>query len=123
MITSAYAQGAAAPAGGGFEMFVPLILIFLVFYFLLIRPQQKKMKQHRAMVEAVKKGDEVVTGGGIFGKVSKVLNEREAEIEVAKGVHIKVLKASLSDVLNQQVSPANQNTAKKAATKKAKTKK
>jgi len=93
--TPAYAQSAGG--AGGLASFVPLILIFAIMYFLLIRPQQKKVKQHRAMVEALRKGDQVVTGGGIVGKVLKV-DGPEIQIEIAQGVRIKVLRSTLSDV-------------------------
>ena len=108
LISSAWAQeaggDAAAAAGGGGDMFmtfVPLILIFVVFYFLLIRPQQKKMKAHRAMVQSAQRGDRVVTQGGIIGVVTKVINEREAMVEIAEGVRVKVLKHTFSDILNR----------------------
>ena len=97
----AYAQAAgAAPAGGGLAMimqFAPLLFIFVIFYFLLIRPQQRKMKEHRTSVEAVKKGDTVVTGGGVVGRVTKV-DEQELEVEIAPNVRIKVIKSTISDV-------------------------
>ena len=78
--------------------FVPLILIFAIMYFLLIRPQQKKMKQHQAMIEAVRRGDVVVTSGGIVGKVVKVREDNELEVEIAEGVKIRVVKSTLSSV-------------------------
>ena len=95
----AYAQAAgAAPAGAAMFMQVaPLLLIFAVFYMLLIRPQQKKMKEHRALIEAVKKGDQVVTGGGLIGRVTRV-DEAEVEIEIAAGVKVKAIKSTLTDV-------------------------
>jgi preprotein translocase subunit YajC len=106
----AYAQAAGgAASGGGAAMFVqlvPLVLIFVVFYFLLIRPQQTKMKQHRALIDAVKKGDIVVTGGGLIGKVTRVETD-EVEIEVAPNVRVKALKATLSDVRSIGGKPAN----------------
>ena len=98
----AYAQ--AAGAGGSaaaFGSFLPLILIFAIMYFLLIRPQQKKLKEHQAMVAAVRRGDQVVTAGGIIGKVSKVLDDREIEVEIATGVKVKVMKHTLSNVLSK----------------------
>lgn len=86
---------------------MPLLLIFVIFYFLLIRPQQKKMKEHRALIDAVKKGDAVVTAGGVVGKVTKV-EESEVEIEIAPNVRIKVIKSTLSDVRAPGASkPAN----------------
>ncbi len=104
-ISTAFAQEGAAPAAGdplgGLGMFLPLILIFVVFYFLLIRPQQKKMKAHRAMVAAVRRGDKVLTQGGVFGTVTKVISDTETMVEIAEGVRIRVLKSSISDVLNR----------------------
>jgi preprotein translocase subunit YajC len=106
----AYAQaaGGAAPGGGSamFVQFVPLVLIFVVFYFLLIRPQQQKLKQHRALIDAVKKGDSVVTGGGLIGKVTRV-DDDEVEIEIAPNVRVKALKGTLSDVRSVGGKPAN----------------
>lgn len=99
-ITPAYAQaaGGTATGSGGFIMLVAqLALLGAVFWFLLIRPQQKRMKEHRATVEAVKRGDTVVTGGGLIGKVTKV-EEQEVEIEIASGVKVRVVKSTLSDV-------------------------
>jgi len=98
--TPAYAQ-AAGGAGGAFTSFVPLILIFAIMYFLLIRPQQKKMKEHKAMVEALRRGDQVVTQGGIIGKVSKVKEGDEVEVEIAEGVKVRVVRATISQVLSK----------------------
>ena len=84
----------------------PLVLIFIIFYFLLIRPQQRRMKQHQAMIAAVKKNDVAVTGGGIIGKVTKV-DETEAELEIAPNVRVRVLKSTLSDVRPHGAKPAN----------------
>lgn len=101
--------GAAAPAGSSafFVQMLPLVLIFVIFWFLLIRPQQKRMKEHRAMIDAVKKGDGVVTGGGIVGKVIKV-EDQIVEVEIAQGVKIKVVKGTLTDITpNGVAKPAN----------------
>ena len=99
--TPAYAQAAgAAQSGGGMAFFlqiVPLILIFVIFWFLLIRPQQKRMKEHQAKIGAAKKGDQVVTGGGLVGKVTKV-DERHVEVEIAPNVRVKAVKSTLSDI-------------------------
>ncbi|MDN3712014.1 preprotein translocase subunit YajC [Paracoccus cavernae] len=78
--------------------FIPLILVFVIMYFLMIRPQQKRMKEHRAMVEAVKKGDEVITQGGIIGKVVGV-RDGEVEVEIATGVKVRVIKSTISSVV------------------------
>lgn len=102
LITPAYAQaaaGAAAPGGASafFIQMMPLALIFVIFWFLLIRPQQQRAKQHRAMIDAVKKGDSIVTGGGLVGKVTKV-EGNIVEVEIASGVKVKAVKATLSDI-------------------------
>ena len=81
--------------------FLHLILIFVIFYFLLIRPQQKKVKDHKAMVDAVTRGDTVVTGGGLIGKVVRVIEDDKAEIEIADNVNIKIVKSSISAVLSK----------------------
>jgi len=102
----------ATPAGqpDGMTAFLiqmfPLIAIFFVFYFLWIRPQQRRVKEHQATINAVKKGDEVITGGGIRGKVTKVTDE-EAEVEVAQGVKVRVIKSTLSHVISGNAKPAN----------------
>ncbi len=88
--------------GGAIAQFLPLILIFAIMYFLLIRPQQKKMKEHQAMVEAVRRGDQVVTQGGLIGKVSKVKEgDNEIEVEIAEGVKVRVVKSTVAQVLNK----------------------
>ncbi|ETA52683.1 preprotein translocase subunit YajC [Ponticoccus alexandrii] len=81
--------------------FVPLILIFAIMWFLLIRPQQKKIKDHQKMVEALRRGDQVVTQGGIIGKVSKVKDNNEIEVEVAEGVRLRVVKSTVAQVLSK----------------------
>ncbi|MFA5580482.1 MAG: preprotein translocase subunit YajC [Paracoccaceae bacterium] len=98
-VTPAYAQ--AADAGGAAMQFLPLVLIFVIMYFLLIRPQQKRVKQHRAMVDAVRRGDQVVTQGGIVGKVVKVRDDNEVEVEIAEGVKVRVIKATLANVISK----------------------
>ena len=107
----AYAQTAAATGGANaFMQFVPLVAIFAIFYFLMIRPQQKRAKEHRAMLDAVKRGDEVVTGGGILGKVTRV-QDSELEVEVAAGVKLRVVKGTLMEVRTKPL-PAAANDAK-----------
>ena len=81
--------------------FVPLILIFVIFYFLLIRPQQKKVKDHKAMIDAVGRGDIIVTGGGLIGKVVRVLEDDKAELEIADNITIKIIRSSISAVLSK----------------------
>lgn len=99
-VTPAYAQ-AAGGAGGAFTSFIPLILIFAIMYFLLIRPQQKKLKEHQAMVEAVRRGDQVITQGGIVGKVAKVKDDGEVEVEIAEGVKVRVIKSTIANVVSK----------------------
>ena len=101
-VTPAYAQAAAPAAGGAaaFAQFVPLILVFLIMYFLIMRPQQKKMRLHREMIAALKKGDNVITQGGIIGKVVGVRDE-EIEVEIAQGVRIRVVSATIAQVVNR----------------------
>lgn len=100
-VTPAYAQAAGnAGTGAAFAQFIPLILIFAIMYFLMIRPQQKRMKQHRQMVAALKKGDQIVTQGGIIGKVSSVRDD-ELEVEIASGVRVRVVRGTVSQVLSR----------------------
>ena len=104
-VSPAYAQ-AAAPGGQGLlEFLLPIALIFIVFYFLLIRPQQRKQRDHKALVDAVRRGDRVITGGGLVGKVIKV-TEAEGELprvtlEVAKEVRVEVIRSTLADVISK----------------------
>ena len=98
-ISDAYAQAAAAPAaGGGIASFLPLILMFVALYFLMIRPEMKRQKETKAMLEALTKGDEVVTQGGVIGKISK-LGETFVNVEVANGVELQVQRAAIIQVL------------------------
>jgi preprotein translocase subunit YajC len=101
-VTPAYAQ-AAGGAGSAFASFVPLILIFAIMYFLLIRPQQKKLKEHQAMVAALRRGDQVVTQGGMIGKVTKVKEDgsNEIEVEIADNVKVRVIKTTIAQVLSK----------------------
>lgn len=99
LISEAYAQGAGGGGGDTIMQFLPLVLIFVVFYFLLIRPQQKKMKAHREMIGAVRRGDRVVTGGGMIGQVVKVINDAEVDVQIAEGVKVRMLKSTITDVI------------------------
>lgn len=100
LVTPAYAQ-AAGGAGGAFASFIPLILIFAIMYFLLIRPQQKKLKDHQAMVSNLRRGDQIVTQGGLIGKVTKVKDDNEVEVELAKDVKVRVVKNTVAQVLTK----------------------
>ena len=98
LISNAYAQAAGGMPGGDLMTFLPMIAIFVVFYFLLIRPQQKRAKETRAMLEALQKGDEVVTAGGLVGKISK-LSDQYASVEIAPNVEINVQRVAISQLL------------------------
>ncbi len=108
-ISPAFAQAAGAAGGGNaFQAFLPLILIFIVFYFLLIRPQQKKMKQHREMLAAIRRGDKIITGGGIMATVTKVDNDGELTAEIAKDVRVKLQRSTIAAVVNRTEPVAGQ---------------
>jgi preprotein translocase subunit YajC len=105
----AYAQAGAASSGGMAGLlvnFAPLLFIFVIFYFLLIRPQTRRAKEHRDMIGAVKRNDTAVTSGGLVGKVTKV-DDAEIELEVASGVRVRVVKTMLSEVRPHGAKPAN----------------
>jgi preprotein translocase subunit YajC len=97
MITPAYAQGAGAP---GLDMmaYVPLLLIFVILYFFILRPQQKRAKEHQEMVKNVRRGDTLITSGGLVGKVTKVVDDEQVEMEIADGVRVRQLKSMVTDV-------------------------
>jgi preprotein translocase subunit YajC len=102
VITPAFAQ--AAPAAGGADILMqmmPFVLIFIIMYFLLIRPQQKRVKAHQEMVKNVRRGDTVVLNSGMIGKVSKVIDDAEAEVEIADNVKVRVVKSMIADVRNK----------------------
>lgn len=112
LISPAYAQAAGPGQGDIFVQLMPLILIFVVFYFLLIRPQQQKAKQHRLMVDNLKKGDQVITSGGIFGKVTRVeAGEATLQVEIAPNVQVKVARQTIAEVVNKPVPATNDNRA------------
>ncbi len=100
-VTPAFAQDAAASGPGTLETLLPLALIFVVFYFLLIRPQQKKHKLHREMLGAIRRGDKVVTGGGIIGTVTKVLDNNVVAVEITDGVKVRVQRSLIAEVLTK----------------------
>ncbi|MBC6442173.1 MAG: preprotein translocase subunit YajC [Rhodobacteraceae bacterium] len=85
----------------GIESLIPLILIFVIMYFLMIRPQQKKIREHKAMVGALRKGDQVVTQGGLIGKVARVKEDNEIEVDLADGVRVRVVQNTIQAVLNK----------------------
>ena len=110
IISPAYAQDAGG-TGSGFATLLPLVLIFVVFYFLLIRPQQKRAKNHRNMLAAIVRGDKVVTGGGIIGTVTKVVNDDELAVEIAEGIKVRVQRGLIASVQSKsQPSAGNEPT-------------
>ena len=107
LIGTAYAQAGGAPGAFDFVSLMPLILIFVVFYFLLIRPQQKKMKQHREMIASLKRGDKILTSGGIIGTIVKVEEEEGVLlVEIAKDVRVRIARATVSDLLSKPAPAA-----------------
>ena len=104
-ISPAFAQGAGG-GGSGFETMLPLVLIFAVFYFLLIRPQQKKAKFHREMLGMINRGDKVVTNGGIMGTVTKVISDSELAVEIAEGIKVRVQRSMIASVMPKGGGPA-----------------
>ena len=113
LISEAWAQGTGGGGGDIFSMMFPLLLIFAVFYFLLIRPQQKKMKEHREMLVAVRRGDKVVTGGGIIGTIAKVISDDELQVEISEGVKVKIARATLASVMSKTEPVKDSGEAKK----------
>jgi len=120
-ISPAYAQA----AGGGEPSFLvsllPLILIFIVFWFLLIRPQQKRMREHKEMVQATKKGDKIITSGGLYGTVARVIDDNALEVEIAQNVKVKLARATISENLTraeQSQTPTAANDQGKGGQKK-----
>jgi preprotein translocase subunit YajC len=109
LFTPAFAQTAAAPGGGDLLMqMLPFVLIFVIMYFLLIRPQQKRVKAHQEMIKNVRRGDTVILNSGMIAKVTKVIDDAEAEVEIADGVRVKVIKSMIADVRNK-TEPAAAN--------------
>jgi preprotein translocase subunit YajC len=108
MLMMMQAAPAGQPSGTAALLFqfFPFLLIFVIFYFLMIRPQSQRAKEHQARINAVKKGDDVITGGGIRGRVTKVTDD-EAEVEIAQGVKVRVVKSTITQVLTPNTNPAN----------------
>jgi preprotein translocase subunit YajC len=124
LISAAYAQGTGISGifdnQGALIQFLPLVLIFVVFYFLLIRPQQRKAKDHKAMLDALRRGDRVVTGGGIIGTVARVENPEEVTVDIADGVRVRVLRSTISSVLAKPDPAAAREAAKQREETRAK---
>ena len=88
-------------SGSGFAQFIPLILIFVIFYFFLIRPQQKKIKDHKLMVAALKRGDEVITSGGVVGKIERVIGDDKVDVSIAENVTVQVVQSTIQNLVNK----------------------
>src|SRR6201987_2012598 len=119
-ISTAYAQGTGIFDQSALVQFLPLILIFVVFYFLLIRPQQRKAKDHKTMLDALRRGDRVVTGGGIIGTVARVENPEEVTVDIADGVRVRVLRSTISSVLAKPDPAATREAARQREESRAK---
>ena len=100
IISTAFAQSGGA--GAGFVQLIPFLLIFVVFYFFLIRPQQKRMKDHRAMVQGLKRGDEVITSGGIIGTVDRVMEDDRIEVMISNDVRVQVIRSTITSLLKKE---------------------
>jgi preprotein translocase subunit YajC len=111
-ISTAYAQGTGIFDQSALVQFLPLVLIFVVFYFLLIRPQQRTAKDHKTMLDALRRGDRVVTGGGIIGTVARVDNPEEVIVDIADGVRVRVLRSTITSVLAKPDPAAAREAAK-----------
>jgi preprotein translocase subunit YajC len=112
-ISTAYAQTAGASDPNGMLLqFAPFILIFVVMYFLLVRPQQQKAKAHKASMAALRRGDMVLTSGGIIGKVVRVVNDQEVAVEIAEGVRVRVMRLTISEVLAKTEPAGKDNSTK-----------
>jgi len=120
LISTAYAQGTGMFDQNTIIQFLPLILIFVVFYFLLIRPQQRKAKDQKAMLDALRRGDRVVTGGGIIGTVARVDNPEEVIVDIADGVRVRVLRGTITSVLAKPDPAAAREAAKQKEEARAK---
>ena len=88
--------------GQGIAQFIPLILIFVIFYFFLIRPQQKRVKEHKAMVESLKRGDEIITSGGIIGTIEKVMEDDRIEVNIDENVKVQIIKSTITSLLKKE---------------------
>lgn len=123
IIPPANAQAASGIFGFDIMSLLPLLLIFVVFYFLLIRPQQKKAQEHKAVLSSLKRGDRIVTNGGLIGTISKVIDEHEVQVEIADDVKVRVARPMISNILSRGVSSPESRTSKEKSSSKKKTRK
>jgi len=121
LITPAFAQGAGSPGQDIFGMLVPFVLIFFIMYFLIIRPQSQRRKEMAEMIANIRRNDTVITGGGLVGKVTKVIDDHELMVEIADGVRVKLLRGTVADVRakGQPVKSEPKKTAKTSSGKKS----
>ena len=119
-ISTAYAQGTGILDQNALIQFLPLVLIFVVFYFLLIRPQQRKAKDQKTMLDALRRGDRVVTGGGIIGTVARVDNPEEVVVDIAENVRVRVVRSTITTVLAKPDPAAAREAAKQKTETRAK---
>ena len=113
LITPAYAQASGSVPAGSLDMviqFAPFVIIFVIMYFLILRPQQQRAKQQRDMVQAAKRGDVVVTSGGLIGKITKSTDDSEVELEIAPNVRVRLARSGIADVRSKS-TPVNDNKA------------
>ncbi len=120
-ISPAYAQAAGGGAADVLPQLMLMAAVFVVFYFLLIRPQQKKVKDHKAMVDALKRGDRVVTSGGLIGTIQRIVSDREAVLEVGDGVRVRIMRGMISEVMAKTEPLAADDKAEKSEKKAAQT--
>jgi preprotein translocase subunit YajC len=125
LISTAYAQGMGSlfDNQSALIQFLPLVLIFGVFYFLLIRPQQRKQREHRTMLDALRRGDRVVTGGGIIGTVAQVVSPEEVQVDIAQNVRVRVRRSSITEVLAKPDPAAARDAARSREDSSARTEK
>lgn len=116
-ISPAYAQSLFGDGGSGLVQLAPLLLIFVVFYFFMIRPQQQRTKQHRTMLDALRRGDRIVTAGGILGTVAKVVNDNEVAVDIADNVRVRVVRSTITQVLAKTEPAAKSKSADNDAVK------
>jgi len=119
-VSSAYAMSGGAEGGNPLVSLLPLVLIFVIFYFLLIRPQQKKVKEHKEMVSALRRGDQVVTSGGVVGTVTKVIDDTYVQVEIAEGVKVRIVRGTVTEVLSKtNPAPAKEEKGRSRRSKKS----
>jgi preprotein translocase subunit YajC len=109
-VTPAFAQTGAGGAAGMFELLLPFVLIFIIMYFLILRPQRQQMKRREEMLKQIRRGDTVVTNGGIIGKVTKVVDDTEVELQIADGVKVRAMRSLIAEV-RTKAEPVAANTA------------